>query len=118
MLIWKGPGLMIPIFTFVSLWGTKFIFDESLFGSKLHYGVAIIVAGLVLLLFKKMKERQKKKVLESGNEEKIAQYNAMFENNPMMDYDNASFFFIPFMYWQYIMFALGLSLLIAHLFTM
>jgi hypothetical protein len=114
MIIWKGAGLMVPVFSFISLWLTKFLFDESLKSSKLHYGVALCIAGLILLLTKKLTEMNMKKIMNSGDEEKIAKYKEAFEKNPMMDYENSSFFFIPYLYWQYILYAGGITLLILY----
>lgn len=114
MIIWKGAGLMIPVITLFFLWATKYLFDETLISSKLHYGVSFIITGLFLVLIVKKSAWNMKKILASGDEEKIAKYKEAFEKNPMMDYENSSFFFIPYMYWQYILYAGGITLLILH----
>lgn len=107
MFVWKGMGLIIPIFIGISLYLTGLIFDEDLKSGNLHYGLALILAGslIYLTIWKKGKNDEK----YSNHEDPVQRENYRKNNmsNPMTNIEDSTLFFIPFVYWKYILWAGG-----------
>ena len=114
MIIWKRAGIIIPVLTFVALWSTKYLFDETLISSKLHYGIALTLSGALIFLSEKKVKWDMQRIMNSGDEEKIKKYKEAYSKNPMFDFENSSLFFIPFLFWPYILWAGGITLTIFH----
>ena len=114
MVIWKGMGLIIFIVLGLSIYLTGFIFDEESKSGSLHYGLALLLAGsFVRLMIWKMGKNEEKYL---NHEDPIQRenYRKAVKSNPMADLENSTLFFIPFVYWQYIMWAGGLMFLASH----
>lgn len=111
MIIWKGMGLAIPIIAILFHWLTSIFFDDLLKGSTLHIGVGLLCSGTFWLLTMKRREAGIAKVKASNNPELIQKMEA-HSANPTFDPSIASLFFIPLIWWHYILWAAGLAFLI------
>lgn len=112
MFVWKGMGLIIPIFLGLFVYLTGFAMGEELKSSQLHYGCACILTGFFVWLTIWKKADNDEKYLNHEDPVKQANYRKSIESNPMMDIKNSSLFFIPFAYWQYILWVGGAVLLV------
>ena len=114
MIIWKGMGIGILLIVGLFYWLTGYIFEEAFKGSKLHVGVALIIAGGFWVLTMWRKKTGEAKILAGDDEEKIKKYKEAMGSNPMMQLENSSLFFIPVVYWQYILWAGGVTAIVFH----
>lgn len=114
MIIWKGMGLAIPAIFAICYFCIKYLLAEELQAGFLHHGLALVSASLLILLTNLKRERDLRKLFESGDTEKIERYRQIIEANPAMDIANSELFFIPFKTWPYIMGVGGMVLCIVH----
>jgi hypothetical protein len=114
MIIWRGMGLVIPFIFAIAYFITKYFLAEDLKTSALNFGIALVAAGVFILLTIKKRERDLRKLFEGEDTEKIEKYRQAIEANPTMDIDNSDLFFIPFKYWPYVMGVGGIVLCIVH----
>ena len=114
MIMWKGMGLIIFIFLGLSLYLTGLMFDETLKRGQLHYGAALLLTGFILRLMIWKKGKNDKKYLNHEDPIKRENYRKTIKSNPVADLDGSTLFFIPFVYWQYIMWSGGSMFLVSH----
>jgi len=114
MIIWRGMGLAIPAIFAICYFCIKYLLGEDLQTSFLHHGVALLTTALFIIFTMWKRNRDLRKLFESGNAERIEKYRKIIEANPAMDIDNSELFFIAFKTWPYILGVGGLILCIVH----
>ena len=107
MIFWKGMGLLIPLVIGLSLYLCGLPLDEELKSGSLHYGSSLILSGCLVYLIIWKKGRNDEKYLNHEDLKLRENYRKNNISNPMSDIENATLFFIPFVYWKYILWAGG-----------
>lgn len=116
MIIWKGAGLLVLFFAGIGLWIATCFVEEGVEFSSLRLGVGFCIAACLLMLTFWRVKMLVKKVDNMKDEEKKAKYSSAVQGNPVMNFENGALFFIPVKYWIYILWVLGLVIVIAYLF--